>query len=91
MQTLTVSIQIAAKLSTHLGREVVHVKLSEEERVQMFQSEGLPESVAKFLTWIEIQCAGGSEERLDDSVEKVTGQPPQMFDAWVQQNKSTWL
>ena len=50
----------------------------------------MPEQYAKFLTWLEVQSAGGAEERLDDSVEKVTGQPPQTFDAWMQQNKATW-
>lgn len=90
MQTLTIVTQIAAKFSTVLGHNVVHVKLSEEERAQKQQSEGMPEAVANFLAWIEGLSAGGAEERSDDSVEKVTGRPPQTFDAWVQQNKATW-
>ncbi|MCJ1464741.1 hypothetical protein MMC07_003354 [Pseudocyphellaria aurata] len=82
--------QIAAIFSSVLGRHVVHVKISEEERAQKHQSEGMLEHVAKFLAWLEGRSAGGSEERLDDSVVKVTGRPPQTFDAWVQQNKATW-
>lgn len=87
---LTVFMQIAAKFSTCLGREVLHIKLSEEERVQSFQSMGVPEHLAKYLALIETQSAGGSEERLNDLVENKTGRPPLTFDAWVQQNKATW-
>ena len=42
------------------------------------------------LAWVEAQVAGGLEDRLDDSVEKVTGRPPITFDSWLQENKATW-
>lgn len=87
---LTYFMQIAAKFSTGLGRKIEHVKLSEEEQVKKGLSMGLPEQYAKFLAWLEAQTATGAEERSDDSVERVTGRPPQTFDAWVQQNKATW-
>lgn len=58
--------------------------------MQKSQSEGIPEHMAKFLAFVEVLSARGSEERSDDSVEKVTGRRPQTFDAWVQQNKATW-
>ena len=80
MQPLTASMQIAAKLSSGLGREVVHVKLSEEEELQRFLGIGIPEHIAKLLTRIEIASTNGKEERLNDAVEKVTGRPPQTFD-----------
>ncbi len=83
-------MQIAAKFSKALGCEVMHVKLSGEERLQGYLEIGLSEFYAKFLTWLEVGCANGSEERLDDAVEQVTGRPPQKFDSWVEENKLTW-
>ena len=83
-------MQIAAKLSSGLGRNVVHVKLSEEQALQRYMNLGLTEFHAKLLTSLEVASADGVEERTNDAVERVTGRPPQSFDAWVQQNKSVW-
>jgi festuclavine dehydrogenase len=83
-------LQVASKLSKCLGREIVHVRLSEAERVQQYLSKGLPDFYAGFLTFLEVGSAGGMEERLNDDVEKVTGRPPQKFDDWVQENKAVW-
>lgn len=90
MHLLTVSMQIATKFSTALEREIVHVKLSEEDRKQNLLSEGQPEDIAFLLAWVETQMAAGLDERLDDSVEKVTGRPPKSFDTFVKQNRATW-
>jgi festuclavine dehydrogenase len=68
----------------------VHVKLSEEEKVQRFMSAGMPEHYAKFLAGIEAGSAKGMEERENNAVERVTGKPAQRFDDWVQQNKTAW-
>lgn len=83
-------MQIAAKLSSGLGRNVVHVKLSEEQAIQRYMNLGLAEFHAKFLTSLEVASANGAEERTNDAVEQVTGRPPQKFDAWVQQKKRAW-
>ena len=68
----------------------MHVKLSEEESIKQYQSTGMPEHVAKFMTSLEVLGASGAEDRMNDVVEKVTGSKPQTFDAWVQENKSLW-
>ena len=49
MQTLTVSIPVAAMFSRGLGRHVVHVTLSEEQSVRRFLSLGMPDYYAKLL------------------------------------------
>ena len=82
--------QIAAKLSSSLGREIVHVKLTLEQRIQSFISHGLPDHFAKFIASIEVSAANGSEEIMNDLVEQVTGRPPQNFDAFVQEHKAVW-
>jgi festuclavine dehydrogenase len=81
---------VAAKLSEALGREIVHVKISQEQSVERLLSLGMPEIFAKFLPYLEVAASNGTEERLDDTVEKLTGQPAQNFDAWVQEVKKVW-
>jgi festuclavine dehydrogenase len=39
---------------------------------------------------LEIMTADKREERMNDTVEKVTGRPPKSFDSFVQENKSVW-
>ena len=68
----------------------MHVKLSEEEQVRRLLDVGMPEHFAKFVTSLEVKSSKGMEERTSDAVEKVTGRPPQTFDAWVQYNKTAW-
>ena len=85
-----VSLQITAKFSSGLGREVVHIKFSEEEQIQRMIKSGVPEHFAKFLTSLEVRSANEREETMNDDVEKVTGRPRQKFDAFVQENKAVW-
>ena len=51
---------------------------------------GMPEHYAKFLTSLEVRSANGREGTMNDDIEKVTGRPPQKFDAFVQENKAVW-
>lgn len=88
--TLTAVLQVATKISNALGRDIVHVKLSDEEVVKRYEASGLPEFMAKFLTFLEVETGKGMEERSDDSVERVTGRPALNFNSWVQQNKKKW-
>ena len=74
-----------------LGREIRHVKLAPEEKVQKLLKMGIPEPPARFLIMLEVDSAGGSEEREGDAVEKVTGRKPQRFEEWMAENKGVWL
>jgi hypothetical protein len=68
----------------------VHVKLTDEQRIQQFMSFGLPEHLAKLLTSLEVSAANGMEDRMNDAVEQVTGRPPQSFDDFARQHISSW-
>lgn len=68
----------------------MHVKHSEQERVQQFMNMQMPEKLAQFVTSLEILGANGAEDRMNDIVETVTGRLPQKFDAWVEENKMAW-
>jgi hypothetical protein len=67
------------------------VKLTKEESVQRWsQVNGAPEPLAQFMATLETMTADKREERMNDTVEKVTARPPQTFDSFVQENKSAW-
>ena len=51
---------------------------------------GAPEPTAHFMATLETMTAAGREERMNNAVEKVTGHPPQTFDAFARENKSVW-
>lgn len=67
---------------------VVHVELTEEQRTQQFMGFGIPEFRAKLVTFLEVSSASGAENKMNDTVEQVTGRPPQNFDAFVQEHRS---
>jgi festuclavine dehydrogenase len=69
----------------------VHVRLNEEERLKSYlDNVGGSEFVARFLTMMEVKAANGSEEHLNDVVERVTGRPAQDFDSFVEEHKTEW-
>jgi len=82
--------EIAAKLSHSLGRDIEHVKLTEEESVQRRLKLGLPESLAKLLAHLEARTAARKEEKLNDVVKRVTGEAPQIIDEWLAEHKAAF-
>ncbi|GAB7351850.1 hypothetical protein MBLNU459_g2407t1 [Dothideomycetes sp. NU459] len=83
--------QIAVIFSKTSGRQVEHIRLSEEQKVQRQQDAGVPAHIAKLMAGLESMSARGDEDRMNLAVEEVTGKPPQSFASWVQQNKTVWL
>ncbi|KAL5322115.1 hypothetical protein ACEPPN_010084 [Leptodophora sp. 'Broadleaf-Isolate-01'] len=82
--------EAAEKLSKALGREIVHVRLNQEQTVQQYMKIGLPQAAAGFMAWLEFNTSNGSEEMTNDVVERMTGRPPRTLDAYIQENKTTW-
>ena len=85
--TLVVAMQVAAKHSSALGREVVHARLSEQQGVQRSLNLSMAEHYAKFLPYPEVTNANGAEERMNDALKQVTGRPRQSLDAWMPQGR----
>lgn len=73
-----------------MGREIVNVKLTGDQRIQKYIEHGMPEEHARFLTFLELQSADGKEEKTNDVVEQVSGRPGQTFDAFAEENKAAW-
>ncbi len=85
-------MQVAAKLSSVLGREILHVKVTREQVKQRYITNGLPQPLAEMLAWVEEQTAQGVGENTNpsDAVERVTGRAPLTFDAFLEQNRAAW-
>lgn len=83
-------MQIATKLSSCLDRKIEHVKVTGEQRYEGFKSYGLSDHYAKMLVDLEKAAANGTEDKLNDVVERVTGRPAQTFDAFAQEHKAVW-
>lgn len=86
----TDTLEAAAKLSKALGREIVHVKLSEQENMQQYMKVGFTPQAAGFMTWLESVTAKGGEDMTNDVVLRVTGRPPKTLDEYIQENKTAW-
>jgi len=71
-----------------LKREILNVKLNGEESVKQWLKAGAPEHVAKFMSHLETRTSAGTEEREDNSFEKVTERKPQTFDDWVEEKSA---
>jgi festuclavine dehydrogenase len=81
---------VARILGEELGRDVTHVSVSPEELVGMLVRQGVIEDYAAPLVAMDVQIAGGSEERLGDDVERATGRKPLAFRDFVRRNKAAW-
>lgn len=82
---------MATTLGRVLGRPVEHVNLSPEDRLtQMTEKLKLPTPYAGFMVSLEKLAAQGSEDYMDDTVERMTGRKPLSFAAFAEQNKHLW-
>lgn len=84
--------QCADILSEVIGKEVIHVNLTVEELAERHvKNAGLNKEYAQVLASMDISIKGGSEERLNDVVLRVTGGKPKTFGEFALENKSVWL
>jgi festuclavine dehydrogenase len=78
-------------LSEVLGRTITHVKLSPEEFTSFLVSSSIPQYLAEYLSILDVGISEGSENRLNDAVEEVTGKPPGNFRDFAVENRQRWL
>ncbi|KAL1970965.1 hypothetical protein VTN77DRAFT_2799 [Rasamsonia byssochlamydoides] len=81
---------VAAILSDVLGRKTTHVHLPEDQLAARLVSR-LPEDHAAMLAAMDTAIAHGAENRLNDTVEKVTGRAPRRFRDFAIEKKQAWL
>lgn len=78
--------EVAAILSETLGRTIKHRRLSEDELSARYLSLGLPPDYAPILARMDTAIAGGSEDRVTDEVQTITGHAPDSFRAFARAN-----
>ncbi|KAF5127344.1 Agroclavine dehydrogenase [Metarhizium anisopliae] len=82
---------VAARLSNALGRPIRHVNMSPEDRLHYMTSTlKFPAPFAGFMVNLEKFAAGGGEDYMDDTVEKLTGSKPVDLDSFIKQKKPVW-
>jgi ergot alkaloid biosynthesis protein len=71
--------EVAAILSQVTGKTVTHQNVSPAQLAERLASVGLPQDYAEFLAGLDKGIAQGSEDRVTDTVESVTGRAPRSF------------
>ncbi len=81
---------LASTLSSQLGRTVKHARLSTASLAGRYETLGLPADYAATLASMDASIAGGSENRISNNVEKITGKTPNSFAQFAQRNVAVW-
>lgn len=77
---------VAAILTKVAGRHLRHIQVDDGDAVRRMVAAGMPERYAILLVGLDIAIRGGAEDRLTDTVLRVTGRGPRSFEAFVRAN-----
>lgn len=72
------------------GRPVRHLQIDQEEVRQRLIGVGIPELFAEILANLEGVVRDGAEDRVTDTVERVTGQAPRSFRRHAELHAGVW-
>lgn len=81
---------LAAILSRVSGRPIRHVHATPEEAQRHLQDSGMPEVYARFLTLLDTSIRDGAENRVTDTVLRVTGRAPRDFESFARAHMNAW-
>ena len=70
-------------LARHIGRPVVHRSVPAHEAARRIAAHGVPAEFAKALAALDVAISCGAEDRVTDTVHRVTGRPARTFSAVV--------
>lgn len=82
--------QIAHLLSSNLGRNVVHHRLSETELTERYKGQGLPPEYAPVLAAMDTAISLGAEDRVTSEVRNITGREPSSFLTFATATREVW-
>jgi uncharacterized protein YbjT (DUF2867 family) len=78
--------EAATIVGRHLGRSVRHRSVSPAEHTERVAASGVPLEFARILTTLDVDIAGGAEDRVTRTVEDVTGRPARTFEEFCAHN-----
>jgi uncharacterized protein YbjT (DUF2867 family) len=73
----------AAILTRLLGRTIRHRSVPAEEAARRIAAHGVPAEFARVLAAMDVDIRDGAENRVTDTVQRVTGHPARTFSAWA--------
>jgi uncharacterized protein YbjT (DUF2867 family) len=71
---------VIAILSRTTGRTLHHLHVDEAEAENRWIATGIPQAYAKLLVALDVRIRTGAENRVTDTVLRVTGRPPRSFE-----------
>jgi ergot alkaloid biosynthesis protein len=71
---------VAAILARVSGRPMRHLEVDDEEARRRLMAAGMPERYAALLVRLDAAIRGGAEDRVTDTVARVTGRAPRSFE-----------
>ncbi|WP_150254239.1 Rossmann-fold NAD(P)-binding domain-containing protein [Nocardiopsis deserti] len=82
--------EAAAIIAEATGRPVRHTLTPAAELVRRNLDAGMPEPFAAALVGVDADIARGSEDRVTDTVHRLTGRPPRTFADFVRARRGEW-
>ncbi|MEV2250897.1 NAD(P)H-binding protein [Streptomyces sp. NPDC050147] len=81
---------VAKALSEATGREIRHRSIPVADFRERLTATGIPEAFAHVLAAMDDAIAHGAEDRVDPTVERVTGRPPRDFADFAAAHTAAW-
>ena len=82
--------EAAALFTEILGRQIQHIRISEEQVIQGFMKFGMKEAYARRLAEGEARASRGEFAILNEVVAQMTGRPPLTLRQFIEKNKKAW-
>jgi uncharacterized protein YbjT (DUF2867 family) len=79
---------VARVLGEALGSTVRHVRITDDEARQRLIASGIPADYAELLVRLDVAIRGGAEDRVTDTVLRITGRPPRSFAGFLRARSS---
>ncbi|TSC25169.1 NAD(P)H-binding protein [Corallococcus sp. Z5C101001] len=81
---------VAAILSRVWNRPIRHARASPEEALRHLRDAGMPDTYARLLTMLDGLIHDGAEDRVTDTVSRITGHSPRDFESFVRAHRPVW-
>ncbi len=82
--------EVAQKFSERLRRSIRHVNLSRDDLAARLRKMGFDDSYANALADMDHAISQGSEERVTNGVQSLTGRSALSFDSFIDANLAVW-
>ncbi len=81
---------VAAVIAEVAGRPMRHVHADSDEAWRHMMGVGIPERYARLLVQLDEAIRRGAEDRVTQTVSRVTGREPRSFEAFAREHASFW-